>query len=108
MPETRPWDAADHLTSPEDVAAYLSEALQDGDPGYFQHALGVVARSEGMSALAVSTGLNRENLYRTLSDDSNPRFQTIVRILDGLGLVLDVKPAPRSAQASSRTHAAYL
>lgn len=108
MLETKTWDVAEHLASPEDIAEYLSEALNDGDPGYFQHALGVVARAEGMSSVAVSTGLNRENLYRTLSDDSNPRFQTIVKILDGLGLVLDVKPAPRSTQASSRTHAACL
>ena len=108
MLTTKPWDAAEHLTSPEDIAAYLSEALQDGDPGYFQHALGVIARAEGMSSLAASTGLNRENLYRTLSDDSNPRFQTVVRILDGLGLMLDVKPAVRSSLASARTNASIL
>ena len=72
MLETRTWDAADHLASPDDIAEYLSEALKDGDPGYFEHALGVVARAEGMSSVAASTGLNRENLYRTLSDDSNP------------------------------------
>ena len=65
MLETRTWDAADHLASPDDIAEYLSEALKDGDPGYFEHALGVVARAEGMSSVAASTGLNRENLYRT-------------------------------------------
>ena len=96
MLETKPWDAAEHISSPEDIADYLNEALRDGDPGYFQHALGVVARAEGMSSIATSTGLNRENLYRTLADDSNPRFQTIVRILDSFGLVFDVKPASRS------------
>ena len=42
MLETRTWDAADHLASPDDIAEYLSEALKDGDPGYFEHALGVV------------------------------------------------------------------
>lgn len=97
MLETRVWDAADHLATPEDIADYLSEALKDGDPGYFQHALGVVARAEGMSSVAAATGLNRENLYRTLSDDSNPRFQTVVKILDSFGLVLDVKPAATSS-----------
>ena len=45
MLETRTWDAADHLASPDDIAEYLSEALKDGDPGYFEHALGVVALS---------------------------------------------------------------
>lgn len=99
MLETKPWDAADHLSSPEDIADYLNEALRDGDPGYFQHALGVVARAEGMSSIAASTGLNRENLYRTLSDDSNPRFQTVVKILDSFDLMLDVKPVVRPASA---------
>ena len=98
MLETRTWDAADQLASPDDIAEYLSEALKDGDPGYFEHALGVVARAEGMSSVAASTGLNRENLYRTLSDDSNPRFQTVVKILDSLGLAFDVKPVADSVQ----------
>lgn len=98
MLETRTWDAADHLASPDDIAEYLSEALKDGDPGFFEHALGVVARAEGMSSVAASTGLNRENLYRTLSDDSNPRFQTVVKILDSLGLAFDVKPVADSVQ----------
>ena len=90
MLETRTWDAADHLASPDDIAEYLSEALKDGDPGYFEHALGVVARAEGMSSVAASTGLNR--------DDSNPRFQTVVKILDSLGLAFDVKPVADSVQ----------
>lgn len=99
MLKTKAWDVAEHLTTPEDIADYLSEALRDGDPGYFQHALGVVARAEGMSSVASATGLNRENLYRTLSDDSNPRFQTVVKILNSLGLELDVKPAGKSSRS---------
>ena len=83
------------LTILPSTSARLSKT---GDPGYFEHALGVVARAEGMSSVAASTGLNRENLYRTLSDDSNPRFQTVVKILDSLGLAFDVKPVADSVQ----------
>jgi probable addiction module antidote protein len=90
--KTRPWDAAEHLDTPEDIAAYLGAALEEGDPKLIVAALGDVARARGMAELARETGLSRESLYRSLSLDGNPEFATVLRILQALGLRLEARP----------------
>ena len=91
--KTRSWDAAEHLDTPEDIAAYLGAALEEGDPKLIVAALGDVARARGMADLARETGLSRESLYRSLSLEGNPEFATIVHILHALGLRLEARPA---------------
>jgi probable addiction module antidote protein len=58
--QTRAWDAADHLETKEDIAAYLEAALEEGDPSLVVAALGDIARSKGMTQIARETGLGRE------------------------------------------------
>jgi len=82
------WDAADHLETAEDMAAYLEAALEEGDAALFAAALGDVARAKGMSKIARATGLGRESLYTALSADGNPEFATVLKVLDSLGLKL--------------------
>ena len=91
--KTRRWDAAEHLETPEDIAAYLDAALDDGDPQLVTAALGDVARARGMTQLARDAGLSRESLYRALSEGGNPEFGTVVRVLRALGLRLGAHPA---------------
>lgn len=98
--KTSAWDPAEHLNTPEERAEYLNAALRDGDEAYFQHALGVIARAEGMSSIASSAGLNREHLYRSLSDGGNPRFQTVVKVLKSIGLDIDVRPSSQLSPTS--------
>lgn len=86
--KTKKWDAADHLESVEDIAAYLEAALEEGDAALFAAALGDVARAKGMTQVARATGLGRESLYKALSPDGNPEFSTILKVLDSLGLKL--------------------
>ncbi|MBV1703719.1 MAG: putative addiction module antidote protein [Hyphomicrobiales bacterium] len=88
--ETKPWDAAEALRTPADVAAYLDAYLEDGTPEEMLRALKTVARSRGMSALARETGLSREALYRAFSDDGNPTLDTLLRVLKALGVRLAV------------------
>jgi len=88
--ETRPWDAADVLATPADIAAYLDAYLEDGTPDELLRALGTVARSHGMSALARECGISREALYRALSDGGNPTLTTLLRVLKALGVRLAV------------------
>ncbi|MYD94327.1 MAG: putative addiction module antidote protein [Chloroflexi bacterium] len=99
MPATRarPWDAADHLNTPEDIAAYLEAAFEDGDPQLIAAALGDAARSTGMTNIASTSGLGREGLYKALSSEGNPAFATVVKVVKSLGLQLSVIPsgAPR-------------
>jgi probable addiction module antidote protein len=45
-----------------------------------------------MSAIAREAGVSRENLYRALSGETKPEFETIRRVLDALGVRLEVKP----------------
>jgi probable addiction module antidote protein len=91
--QTTPWDAADHLETIEDIAAYLEAALEDGDPSLIVAALGDIARSKGMTQLSRETGLGRESLYKALSIDGNPEFTTILKVLKALGLRLQIVAA---------------
>ncbi|MGD9635380.1 MAG: addiction module antidote protein [Pirellulales bacterium] len=86
--KTKKWDAADHLETAEDMAAYLEAALEEGDAALFAAALGDVARAKGMTKIARATGLGRESLYKALSPDGNPEFSTVLKVLDSLGLKL--------------------
>jgi len=89
---TTKWDSAEYLDTPEAVAAYLEAVFEDGDPRLVAHALGVVARSTGMSKLSKETGLTRAGLYKALSEDGDPRLTTLLGVLKSLGLALSVHP----------------
>lgn len=89
-PELLTWDSADHLKTKEDIAAYLEAAFDDGDPALITHALGVVARSEGMTAVAKQAGLTRASLYKALSSEGRPEFATVLKVIHALGLRMTV------------------
>lgn len=85
---TRKWDAAEHLKTDADMAAYLEAALEDGDPALVAAALGDIARARGMSGIAKETGLGRESLYKALSPEGNPEISTVLKVIKALGLRL--------------------
>jgi len=85
---TKSWDAAEHLKSDEEMAAYLEAALEDGDPALVAAALGDIARAKGMTEIAREAGLGRESLYKALSPGGNPEFATILKVVRALGLRL--------------------
>jgi probable addiction module antidote protein len=91
--KTKRWDAADHLRSRADIAAYLEAALEDGDPALVAAALGDIARAKGMTEVAREAGLGRESLYKTLSAGGNPEFGTVLRVVRALGLKLHAVPS---------------
>ncbi len=86
--KTRTWDAAEHLTTQEDMVAYLEAALEEGDAALFTAALGDIARAKGMTEVARAAGLGRESLYKALSPDGNPEFATVLKVVRSLGLKL--------------------
>lgn len=88
--ETAPYDTADYLKTPEDIAAYLEAVFEDGDPELITRALGVVARAEGMTAVAKKTGLTRASLYKALSANGRPEFATVLKVVQALGLKMKV------------------
>jgi probable addiction module antidote protein len=100
--KTTPFDAAEYLTNPEAIAAYLNDAIASGEAEDLIAALGTVARVKGMSVIARDTGLGRESLYKALSGSSNPAFATISRVMASLGLRMAVRPARRSKRPQAR------
>ena len=84
------FDVIDFLDSDEALVEYLNVALEENDPKYFAKALGNVARAKGMSSISEATELGRQSLYRALSDDGNPRIDTLFKVLDALEVKLAI------------------
>ena len=83
-----PFDAADYLSDDAAVAEFLSAALEDGDPDVFLQAVRTAARARGMSQLARDAGLGRESLYKALAPGAKPRYDTMLRLVQALGVRL--------------------
>ncbi len=79
------YDSAMFLDNEELIVHYLEEAKAEGNDAFLE-ALATVARAKGMSDLAQKTGLSRESLYKTLKKGAKPRYETIEKILMGLGV----------------------
>ncbi len=88
--KTAPYDVAEFLETPEEMAAYLEACIQesDGDAAFIGTALGDIARAKSMSQIARETGLSRERLYKALSGDRSPSFYTILKVDSALSLQL--------------------
>lgn len=96
--KTTRYDVAEHLRTSEEMAAYLEASLEesDGDATFVAKALGDIARAKGMTQIARDTGLSRESLYKTLSGDRNPGFDSILKIVRALGIELHATPISHS------------
>jgi probable addiction module antidote protein len=98
---TEPYDTADYLTDDETIAAYLTESFESDDPKVIAKALGTVARAKGgMAHLARESGLSREALYRALSDNGNPEFFTVLKVVRALGIKLSATAIKADAVAA--------
>jgi probable addiction module antidote protein len=84
------FDAADYLDNEETIAEFLTAALEDENPDVFLAAIAAVVKARGMTAIANSTGLGRESLYKALAPGAKPRYDTILKVLHGLGIKLTV------------------
>ncbi len=93
--KTTPYDVAEHLRTPEEMAAYLDAWLQEApdDAAGIARALGNIARAKGMTQVAKDAGLSRESLYRALSAEGNPSFSTVLKVARALGLKLHAEAA---------------
>ena len=93
--KTSPYDVAEHLRTPEEMAAYLDAWLEEApeDAAAIAKALGNIARAKGMTQVAKDAGLSRESLYRALGDDGNPSFATVLKVAKALGVKLHASAA---------------
>jgi probable addiction module antidote protein len=89
------YDVAENLRTPEEMAAYLEACLEEanGDAAFVARALGDIARAKGMTQVARDAGLSRESLYKALSGERSPGFDTILKVLHALGLKLHAEAA---------------
>ena len=93
--KTTKYDVAEHLRTPKEMAAYLEICIEEanGDATLIAKALGDIARAKGMTKVAHDAGLSRESLYKALSGERSPEFDTILKVVDALGLKLHAIPA---------------
>lgn len=94
--KTREFDAARYIETPEDAAIFLDEAFKTGDAAFIAHALGTVARAQGVSDIAREAGVTREALYKGLSERGDPRLSTLVGVLKAMGLEVSIT-TPKAA-----------
>lgn len=106
---TTRYDVADHLRTPAEMAAYVEATFEEanGNAAYIAKALGDVARSKGMAKVARHAGLSRESLYKALSGDRSPGFDTVLKVMGALGLrfraeVLQEQKSRSSGRPSKR------
>ena len=87
------FNAAEYITTRERARLYL-EACAEEDPGdgsMIRAALNDIARARNMSKLARDAGLDRSGLYQSLSEDGNPSFATVVKIMGALRLRMRIE-----------------
>ena len=89
--KTKPYDISETLRTPDEMAAYLEACIEDanGDAAFIAKALGDIARAQGMTEIARQTCLSRESLYKALSGESSPSFDTVLKVISALGLKLN-------------------
>lgn len=95
---TSKYDVAEHLRTPLEMAAYLEACIEeaDGDAAFIAKALGDIARAKGMTEIARDSGLSRESLYKALSGDRVPTFDTVLRVMTALGLTIHIVAAQKN------------
>ena len=86
----KPYEFAQHVETEEDIKAYLITFLEEDGPQGFIDALGYLARKKGMTEIARSAGVSRQSLYRTLTEDGNPNFITVNKVVEALGCKLTI------------------
>ena len=94
MSKTTEFDPASYLDSDEVIAEYLNLALASGDTDLLLTAIRDVAKAKGMARIAHDSGLGRESLYKALSAGAKPRFDTVFKVLQALGVQMQAHPMP--------------
>ncbi len=99
------FDASRYLDDAESQADLLKDAFESGDGAFIAHALGIVARARGMTAIAREAGVTREALYKALSEDGDPRLSTLLGVARALGLRLSAETRTDAAAPATQTAA---
>lgn len=82
----KPFDAAEYLNDEQAISEYLNAAAEIGDPAVLLDAFAAVGRAKGMAELARKAGVGRESLYKALAPGAHPRYDTIFKVAQALGV----------------------
>jgi len=85
-------DVSEYLDTEDSIASYLSSIIEEGDSQLLLAAISDIAKARGMSKIASDSGLGRESLYKALKPESKPRFETILKVLNSLGVKIQFNP----------------
>ncbi|MFN7055610.1 addiction module antidote protein [Hyphomonas sp.] len=96
--KTTKFDIQDHLQTPEDRAAYLAAAFEEGEEAFIKQALNDIARAIGMTEVARLAGITREGLYKSLGEHGDPKLSTLLGVAKALGVQLTIAPVPPPAE----------
>ncbi|MDK4625236.1 addiction module antidote protein [Kingella kingae] len=92
--KTIPFDPTRYLKTDEEIAIYLevaaAEAAEANDNRILLKAIETAAKAKGMMQIAKDASVSRESLYKSLASDAKPRFDTIAKVLDALGMKITV------------------
>ncbi|MDA3925142.1 MAG: putative addiction module antidote protein [Kiritimatiellae bacterium] len=91
------FDVSDYLTDEDSIAEYLNAILAENDQDLLLSAIGDIAKARGMKQIAEASGLGRESLYKALAPGAKPRFETVIKVLNVLGVNLTLSPAKHPA-----------
>jgi probable addiction module antidote protein len=86
-----PFDISEHLETDEYIRSFLKEVANTGDNSDIIHALNIAARAKGMTEIAKQAGVTRASLYKSLSENGNPKFETISKVVNALGCKLFIE-----------------
>ncbi len=96
-------DLIKSLKDPKEAQAYLDAAMEQGDKKYFLKALRNVAEARGgIGKVAAGTSLNRESLYKMLSENGNPKLETVEEVLEYFGCRLSVQTRDKKMAVAHR------
>jgi probable addiction module antidote protein len=102
------WDLAENINTKEDVIAYLEGGLEDiiyeNDNSFLLKVINALARAEGMTQIARELGITREGLYKSLSPNGNPSFETVIKLLNVLGLSLKIVSKDSAVSENKTSH----
>ena len=82
--KTMPFNPFDYMDNQEEMNVFLIECFQDPDPQVFVSALGHLVKKHGVADVAKATGVSRESLYKSFNGTTQPRWDTIHRVMTAL------------------------
>lgn len=95
------FDMSEYLDSPEAIAEYISQVLEDGDQDELLRAIGYIAKAKGMTQISRETGLGRESLYKAFQEGSEPKFSTVIKVLKAIGVTFHADPLGTGPKAQT-------